>query len=171
MAEIPTRFLETLEVFVRHHVDFIVIGGVGAVLRGAPIMTFDVDLVHSRAPDNLVRLLAALEELDAWYREHVHTQLRPRPDRVALPGPQLFKTKFGILDVIGTVSGNRTYDDLLAHSSVIDAGGGLRVRVLSLEMIVRLKEEVGRDKDRAVLDTLRATIREAERMDREGPGS
>ena len=29
-------------------VDFIVVGGVGAVLHGAPVATFDLDLVHSR---------------------------------------------------------------------------------------------------------------------------
>lgn len=171
MPEPPTRYLETLEVFVRHRVDFIVIGGVGCVLRGAPITTFDVDIVHSRDPENLVRILAALEELGAWYREHIQTRLRPRLDRVGLPGPQLFRTKYGILDVIGVANGKWTYDDLLPLSSELDAGGGLLVRVLHLEKIVQMKEELGRDKDRAVLDVLRATMREAARVRPEDPKS
>jgi hypothetical protein len=40
-------------------VDFIVVGGVAAVLRGAPVSTFDLDVVHSTAPENIGRLLAA----------------------------------------------------------------------------------------------------------------
>src|SRR5579871_2691319 len=37
-------------------VDFIVVGGVAAVLNGAPVNTFDVDVVHSRDADNIGRL-------------------------------------------------------------------------------------------------------------------
>lgn len=33
-----------------HGVDFIVVGGVAAVLGGAPISTFDLDIVHARDP-------------------------------------------------------------------------------------------------------------------------
>ncbi len=37
-----------LEVLVRHDVTFIVVGGVCATFHGAPIMTFDLDIVHRR---------------------------------------------------------------------------------------------------------------------------
>jgi hypothetical protein len=43
-------FLEILKILVSNEVDFIVIGGVCAVLHGAPVTTFDLDLVHSRVP-------------------------------------------------------------------------------------------------------------------------
>ena len=56
----PPRFKEALEVLGHHHVDFIVVGGVAAVLGGAPISTFDLDIVHDRAPANVARLLSAL---------------------------------------------------------------------------------------------------------------
>jgi hypothetical protein len=49
-------FRRILQTFVEHEVDFIVVGGVCTVLHGAPVYTFDLDLVHSRAPDNLERL-------------------------------------------------------------------------------------------------------------------
>jgi hypothetical protein len=45
-------FLALLRILVAHGVDFIIVGGVSAVLQGAPISTFDLDLVLSRAPDN-----------------------------------------------------------------------------------------------------------------------
>lgn len=37
-----------LQALAEQRVDFIVIGGVAAVLQGAPIATFDLDVVHSR---------------------------------------------------------------------------------------------------------------------------
>ncbi len=39
----------------RHDVDFIVIGGVAAILEGVPITTLDLDIVYDRAPENLER--------------------------------------------------------------------------------------------------------------------
>jgi len=41
-----------LRVLRGHQVDFIVVGGVAAVLQGAPVSTFDVDVVHSREEGN-----------------------------------------------------------------------------------------------------------------------
>jgi hypothetical protein len=43
-------FLEILKVLSRHKVDFIIVGGVCAVLHGAPVSTFDLDL------DALIRI-------------------------------------------------------------------------------------------------------------------
>lgn len=44
----PPRFKDALEVFARHRVDLIVVGGVAAVIGGAPLATFDLDVVHAR---------------------------------------------------------------------------------------------------------------------------
>jgi len=41
-------------------VETIVVGGVAAVLQGAPIATFDLDLVHRRSEENVARLQDAL---------------------------------------------------------------------------------------------------------------
>ena len=40
-------FLAVLRTLTDHGVEFIVVGGVAAVLRGAPINTFDLDVVYS----------------------------------------------------------------------------------------------------------------------------
>ena len=65
----PSDFAEILTVLADHKVDLVVVGGVAATLQGAPITTFDLDIVHSREEVNLDRLTAALRELEAWYRE------------------------------------------------------------------------------------------------------
>ena len=66
------NFLEILKVLKEYQVEFIVVGGVCAVLHGAPISTFDLDLVHSRAPNNIDRLMVALKTLNAHYRGRGH---------------------------------------------------------------------------------------------------
>ena len=41
----PVRFLELLQSLVEGNVEFIVVGGVAAVLEGVPVSTFDLDIV------------------------------------------------------------------------------------------------------------------------------
>ena len=147
-----------------HGVDYIVIGGVCAVVRGAPVNTFDLDIVHSRESENLDRLVAALQELDAYYREQPERCLRPRKSFLEGMGHGLLMTRAGPLDVLGCVTGDRTYEDLLAHSSEVRLEDGLTVRALDLPMLITLKEEANRDKDRAVLPVLRQTLKEQQRQ-------
>ncbi len=65
MPESAPDFGIILDTLTRHEVDFIVVGGVCAVLLGAPVTTFDLDIVHSRKKDNLEKLNTAFESIDA----------------------------------------------------------------------------------------------------------
>lgn len=78
-------FLALLRTLFNHEIDFIVVGGVAAVLHGAPIGTFDMDVVHSRSPENIERLVAALQDLDAYYRGRGEQRLRPDASQLAFP--------------------------------------------------------------------------------------
>ena len=44
-----------LRALVEAGVEFIVVGGVAAVLNGAPVSTFDLDVVHARDAANVAR--------------------------------------------------------------------------------------------------------------------
>ncbi|MGH9613432.1 MAG: hypothetical protein ACRD4P_10165 [Bryobacteraceae bacterium] len=66
-------FRSILRVLREHDVDFIAVGGVGAVLQGAPLSTFDLDVVHY-----VLRLRAALTSLDAFYRTQPERGLKRR---------------------------------------------------------------------------------------------
>jgi len=154
----PPRFRDALEVFARHDVELIVVGGVAAVLGGAPMATFDLDVVHARTADNLERLGRALAELDARYRDPAGRLLRPAAADLAGPGHHLLLTRCGPVDVLGAIGRGRRYEDLLDDAATIELGG-LSVRVLGLAALIRTKEEAGRDKDRAVLDLLRQALR------------
>jgi hypothetical protein len=151
-------------VLAENQVDFIVVGGVAAVLQGAPISTFDLDVVHSRAPENLARLLAALQSLDAVFRDPAGRRIVPQLSHLASPGHQLLRTHSGALDVLGTIGApghERGYEELLPHTLEFTTGP-VQCRVLDLGTIIQLKEEAGRDKDLAVLPILRRTL-EAQR--------
>jgi len=141
-------------------VDFVVVGGLAAVLDGAPIATLDVDIVHSREPENLDRLLDALGRLDAFFRIQPERRIRPETSHLAGFGHLNLSTRHGPLDLLGTIGRGRGYEDLLPHTVEMDLGEGVRVRVLDLETVIAIKEEVGGEKDLATLPTLKRTLRE-----------
>jgi hypothetical protein len=80
---------ELMRVLTEWGVEFIVVGGVGAALRGAPVMTEDLDIVHLGSAENVDRLLLALADLGATCRTHPHVPLGREvfegPGRVRLP--------------------------------------------------------------------------------------
>lgn len=71
-------FQTILATLQRHEVEFVVVGGVAAVLHGAPVTTFDLDTLIRVSEDNSERLLAAFEEINARYRSHL-PPLKPEP--------------------------------------------------------------------------------------------
>jgi predicted nucleotidyltransferase len=157
-----SSFLSILRTLADHRVDFIVVGGVAAVLRGAPVNTFDTDVVHATEVRNVNRLLEAVQELDGFYRIQPERRLRPDASHLATPGHQMLMTRFGPLDLLGSISNGRQFSDLLPHSSEL-ALGGISVRVLDLETLIAVKEETGGEKDLATLPILRRTLAESRR--------
>ncbi len=152
-------FLSLFRTLLEHEVEFIVVGGVAAVLQGAPIATFDLDVVHSRTANNIKNVLSALKELNAMYRGREKQRLRATSEHRASAGHQLLMTRFGALDLLGTIGTDLDYGDLLPHSIDVEIEG-MHLRVLDLGQIIRVKEQLGQPKDKAVLPILRQTLRE-----------
>ncbi len=69
-------------------------------------------------------------------------------------------TNAGPLDLLGIVLGDRSYGDLLGRSVQMRISSDLKIRVLDLAMLITLKEELGREKDKATLGLLRRTLKE-----------
>jgi len=144
-------------------VEFIVVGGVAAVLQAVPIVTADVDIVHRRTPENIDRLLVVLGRLDACYwPDPARRRLPPRASDLAGEGHLLFQTRLGRLDVLCRITGDRGYDELAPHTTSIDALD-LRLRVLDLPTLALVKTESGRAKDRLAVPLILATIEELKR--------
>jgi hypothetical protein len=147
----------------KYDAEFIVIGGVGAALCGAPITTLDVDVLHRRTPENAERLLKALADLDAIYRMGAYRRIRPNESYLLSPGHQLLLTNQGSLDLLGTVGEGLSYEDMLPHSEEMAIAADVSVRVLNLDKLIELKRQAGRDKDLAVLPVLEAVLKESRR--------
>ncbi|MFH1018169.1 MAG: hypothetical protein V1798_08315 [Pseudomonadota bacterium] len=156
-------FLRILKILAKHKVDFIVVGGVSAVLQGAPLATFDLDAVHARTPSNIAKLLKALAELDAFFRGQGSRRIKPDASHLASAGHQLLITRYGPLDLLGTIGKDRDYDHLVGHTIKLTVGRHTMVRALRLETLIQTKREVGRAKDKAVLNLLERTLREKSR--------
>jgi hypothetical protein len=149
-------FAKILETLAKHKVEFIVVGGVCAVLLGAPVTTFDLDIVHARDSENLGRLQKALKELGAHYREHLPRYIEPTLSGLETSGHHLLATRFGPLDVLGSVGIN---DDFLRLENSIEKlilRDHLSVSILQLNALIEVKEKTAREKDVGMLNILKA---------------
>jgi hypothetical protein len=158
-------FLALLKTLVENKVDFIIVGGVSAVLHGSPITTFDLDLLHSRSPENIKRLLVALQKIDAIYRGLGERKIEPKAEQLASSGHQLLITRFGPLDLLGTIGKEGlSYDYLITHTKEMNVTG-MNLRVLDLETLIEIKEGLGYEKDKAVVPILRRTLEEKKKKE------
>jgi hypothetical protein len=157
------RILATLD---RHHVDYLVVGGISTRLHGALRPTKDFDCLPERSRDNLARLGAAMRELNARLRVAALTdaeaqQLPTRIDATSLQQMQLstWRTDAGDFDVLADMPdrhGRRvTYEDLAPRCITIGVGG-LSIRVADLDDVIASKEWANRPKDHEALPELRA---------------
>ena len=162
MAFDPKHILKTL---ARHEVDLIVVGGVGAILHGSPLLTDDVDVVPVLTKPSLDALADALNELNAKIMSSdapgglIDVDWRGRDLQGWIVDVRFLNlmTDYGQLDLIHRPGGTSGYKDL-AHSAEDIPVDDVKVKVASLEDIIRSKEAVGRDRDRQQLPTLRLLL-------------
>jgi predicted nucleotidyltransferase len=157
------KFTATLRALHDGGVEFILVGGLAAAVNGAPVSTFDIDVVHSRDAANVARILSVLEALDAVFRIQPERRLRPNASHLASAGHLNLITRHGPMDLLGTIGRDLSYQDLIPHAVELDISENLRIRVLDLETLIAIKEELGGEKDRAMLPILRRTLEEKRR--------
>ena len=150
-------FLELFRALDRAGVGYVVVGGVAAILEGAPITTLDLDIVCRLDDDNLRRLESLLEELEAHYRDPAGREIRPTLERLRSNRVNLLETRLGPLDVMQSIGQGWEWPDLVKKSHLLRLGD-LEIRVLELAAIIASKELADREKDRAMLPVLRRTL-------------
>ena len=89
------------------------VGGLAAVIQGAPFTTIDVDIVHDQSPENLAKLLAFLKSVNAHFRRPDDKVIKPRAEDLSGKGHALFSTRSGPQDVLAIIEEGKTYKDLL----------------------------------------------------------
>ena len=155
---------------MRYGVEFIVIGGQAETLMGSSRITFDVDLCYRRTAENLNRLAEALKELKP--------ELRGAPAglpvvvdarALALGNNYTFKTRLGPIDLLGWVEPLGDYDALAKNAETYKMGK-FDLKAISLDDLIRVKEHVGRRKDRDALVQLHAIRKERDKGRGTQPG-
>jgi len=156
---------ELFRILEKHRVDYVLIGGLAAVLRGSPLRTSDMDVCPKQSADNLNRLATALREAAARIRtEGAPDGLPFACDAKFLSGVALLNltTAFGDLDISFRPAGTEGFDDLARGAERFDLSGVV-APVAALEDIIRSKEAANRPKDVAALPTLRTLLAETRR--------
>lgn len=121
----PLRILAGLR---SHGVSYVLVGGLGAAVRGGPIDTDDVDIVLPNDPQNLPRLALSLQQLGA----QLDAPASASDDRVS------YDTSYGRLDCLELPS---EFASLDANATEMEVGNGVTSRVASLEDLARLKRK------------------------------
>lgn len=169
-AEDYQNLVKLCEVLDDHGVEYLVFGSFAGRLQGARLETVDVNLVPERSEGNLGKLCDALNSLRPRWRVEDAVpgvridggHLEPRHivgSSVALG----IVTDAGLIDIVVEPKGyERGYDDLVG-SAVTVLIGEVAVQVGSISDLIRSKELLGREKDRAHLPSLLERQAELER--------
>lgn len=149
------NWLTIFREFNRREVRFVVVGGVAAILQGAPIMSRDLDLVPDPSPENLTRVSKAL----VAQRAHVVGvgRVLDLSEGEWLRASRFwnFDTTNGRLDLLLAPDGVDGWEALAATAEPVTLEDGTSVLVASVKHLIAMKEAAGRAKDHFVLPTLR----------------
>ena len=140
-------------------IEFIIVGGMAAVAQGAPVTTFDLDIVHRQTDANIKKLIKFLKSIGAYQRRPDNKVIEPNDKDLQGKGHVLLATCFGPLDVLATIEKGRGFEELLTYTVEIEFQG-FKVYVLSLKTIVALKRKSKDPKDQYRLQILEETLRQ-----------
>lgn len=154
----PPFIEDVVKLLASAKVEFVIVGGVSAVLHGATITTRDLDLCYRRTPDNIARLASAL------------APLRPLPRGFPAGLPFIFDAQtiqngcnFTLeigdesLDLLGEMSAIGGFEGIIGDAADMEIGG-FPIKVLSLGHLIASKTAANRPKDLAVLPELKLLL-------------
>jgi hypothetical protein len=148
-----------LRALVQRGVDFVVIGGIAAVLHGSARLTFDLDLCFAPDGANLSALGDVLVALGARLRG-VDEAVPFVPDAATLRRVEVLTlaTVAGDVDVLARPAGAPSYEALRRRADRYEIGD-FSVLVASVEDLIAMKRAAGRPKDLADVAELEAILR------------
>ena len=143
-------------------VEFIIVGGFAAALRGCAIGTRGLEIVYSRTRENVTRLISAVARHGAYlvgpvpglpFRPDVQT-IEAHPDLTA-------RTGLGAVTLLQRLPGGSTYGDLLPDCERMTVFG-VDCRCLALKKLIEVKRAAGSREDLREAADLEAHLEESE---------
>jgi hypothetical protein len=156
-------FGSVLQALIDANVEFVVVGELEAALNKVSGTMFGLEVVYRRTSENVDRILPVLDALDAMYRVQPERRLRPTTSALLSAGHQKLLTRYGPLDLLGTIGEALGYEELVPRSTEMLIAEGVRARILNLETLIEVKEQLSGEKDRAMLPLLRHALEESKR--------
>ena len=144
--EIYKDFKELLELFNKHKVEYLVVGGYALAFHGAPRFTGDIDLYVRPIRENAKRILAALDEFGFGSLDLCEGDFATPGKVVQLGVPPVR------IDIITNLSGVSW--EKADASKVSGQYGRTPVYFISREDLLANKRATGRKKDAADIEAL-----------------
>jgi hypothetical protein len=153
-----TQFDALVRLLAESNVEFVVVGGVAAVVHGSAYVTYDLDICYARSANNVERLCRGLAAVHPTLRgAPKDLPFRLDPATVSAGLNFTLDTDLGALDLLGEVQPFGGYAQLRDQSDQAQLFGQ-SVTVLSLDALIRTKRSAGRGKDLLAIPELEALL-------------
>lgn len=146
IMEIRNDFKELLELFNKHEVEYLIVGGYALAFHGAPRFTGDIDLFVRPVRENAERILAALNEFGFGSLDLSENDFTSPGKVIQLGVPPIR------IDIITSISGLSW--EKADMGKVLGQYGRTPVCFIGREDFIANKKATGRKKDAADIEAL-----------------
>jgi predicted nucleotidyltransferase len=155
-------FARVLQVLSQNQVSYLLVGGVAATVHGSARLTQDIDLLYQRSPENIRRVVQALQPYRPVLREAPPGVPFQWDERALTQGLNFtLATTLGDIDLFGELMGGWTFEKLAAHTIRVKVFG-IECACLDLDHLIAVKRAAGRPKDLEAIAELEALREERE---------
>ena len=141
---------------VENEVKFIIVGGVAITFHGSAYVTQDLDFCYARNKENLQKIVEALAHFEPRPRGFPENLPFVFDERILQNSKNFtYQTRIGDIDLLGEIAGVGDYFEVDKTSITMEIYG-CRVKIISLQNLIKAKRAAGRTKDLLVLPELEA---------------
>ncbi len=145
-----------LERLVNAGVNFVIVGGFAGVVHGCTYVTQDIDICCDFSPDTLLALQKAISDLHPVHRMTPGRKGLKLTEQTCGQFKNLYlDTDIGQLDCLSFIDGLGDYSEVKQESELIEVEE-IRMRVLSVDALIKAKKTMNRLRDKEAVLQLEA---------------